>query len=466
MTQGEGALAGTYDLSVLNLARAETSRSFAFADDAAGAFGASGTLGITVGADTEVTVDYDATMSLSDLAFAINASDARVSASVLFDGAEYRLQVSAEGTGTANALSFTDSGGATGLTDAAAEVVAAEDAQFVINGTTVTRSSNVVDDAIVGVTFELLAENVTDAQIKVSDDVEALRESMQGYVDAFNNVASQIERQLSLTGDRASEGSLFGDSTLKMLQRQLASLTAGSYGDDGARLADFGIEIDQQGSLTLDAAKFDGAVAGSPDGLIELLEGTGGLSEAITNLADVYTDSVDGLLTAKEDSIQSLLDRLDSQIDDINDDADRLQARLTAEFCRLGAADVGPQRAAGATGVAAGLRPQTKGSTRSCTLEPPAHTRRSRSNPPLPIASSTSCSRACGWTSNLRVLRSKAGTSPRAAKRSRRRCTSSVHSRRDWTARLRPRCAQIFARCIASWASKSSSRTPNRPRSR
>lgn len=335
VTQGEGALAGTYDLSVLNLARAETSRSFTFADDAAGAFTSSGTLGITVGADTEITVDYDATMSLSDLAASINASDARVSASVLFDGTDYRLQVSAEGTGTANALSFTDTAGETGLTDGAAEVVTAEDAQFVINGTTVTRSSNVISDAIVGVTFELLAENVTDAQIKVSDDVEAIRGSMQGYVDAFNKVAAQIERQLSLNGDSASQGSLFGDGTLKMLQRQLSSLASASYGDDGARLADFGIEIGRSGSLTLDAEKFDGAVAASPAGLIEMLEGTGGLSESIGELADLYTDSVDGLLTAKDKSIQSLLDRLDSQIDDVNDDAERLRARLTAEFAAL-----------------------------------------------------------------------------------------------------------------------------------
>lgn len=335
VTQGEGALAGTYDLSVINLARAETSRSFAFNEDAAGVFTGSGTLGITVGSETEIAVDYDATMSLTDLAAAINASDAAVSASVLYDGAQYRLQVTSEGTGTENALSFTDTGGETGLTDGAAEVVTAEDAEFVINGTTVTRGSNVVDDAISGVTLELIAETTTTAQVRVSDDVEALRESMQGYVDAFNNVAGQIERQLSLSGAAASEGSLFGDSTLKLLQRQLGSLASGSFGDDSARLADFGIEIGRSGSLTLDTDTFDGAVAGGPLALIDLLEGPTGLSASISDLAEVYTDSVDGLLSAKEDSIQSLLDTLDRQVDDINEDADSLQTRLSREFSAL-----------------------------------------------------------------------------------------------------------------------------------
>ena len=334
VTQGEGAMPGTYDLSVVNLARAETSRSFAFADDAAGAFTGSGTLGITVGGDAEITVDYDATMSLTDLAAAINASDARANASVLFDGSQYRLQVSSQETGTANALTFTDTLGETGLTDGAAEVVAAEDAEFVINGTTVTRASNMVSDAIAGVTLELMAE-ATTAQITVGDDPELVRESAQGYVDAFNEVASQLNRQLTLVGERAAEGSLFGDSTLQRLQRQLGALATDSFGADSARLADFGIEIGSTGQLELDEAAFDGAVAADPEGFVAMLEGAGGLSERIGELVDLYTDSVDGALGAKEDSLQTRIDDFDDQIIRIDDKAARLEERLTLQFAAL-----------------------------------------------------------------------------------------------------------------------------------
>lgn len=334
VTQGDGAMPGTYDLSVVNLARAETSRSFAFGSDAAGVFTGSGTLGITVGGDAEITVDYDATMSLTDLAAQINASDARVSASVLFDGAQYRLQVTSEETGLANALSFTDTLGETGLTDGAAEVVAAEDAEFVINGTTVTRASNVVSDAIAGVTLELLAESTT-AQITVKDDPELVRESATGYIDAFNEVVSQLNRQLTLVGERASPGSLFGDSTLRRLQGQLGTLATGSFGPDSARLADFGIEIGRDGKLEIDEAAFDAAVGANPDGFVAMLEGAGGLSDAVGALVDVYTDSIDGAFAAKEDALQSRIDDFDDQIADIEDDATRLQDRLTLQFASL-----------------------------------------------------------------------------------------------------------------------------------
>ncbi|MBV1858426.1 MAG: flagellar filament capping protein FliD [Nannocystaceae bacterium] len=334
VTGSSDALQGVYDISVTNLARAETSRSFGFADDAAGVLGGAGTLSITSGAST-VDVAYDDTMSLSDVAQAINDSDAEVSASVLFDGTVHRLQVTSRETGLANALSFADSGGLTGLDAVSAEVVTAEDAQFTIAGTTITRSSNVVDDAIAGVTLELLAEGVTDARIDVKADPEAITEKMQTYVDALNAVTSQIQRQLTLVGDEAPEGSLFGDRTLQMLQRDINNITSGFFGPDSARLADFGIQINQQGEFDFDSEAFTAAVAGGTEALEDLFTGDNGLQARLVDLSDRYTDSIDGLLAGKDDALQDLIDRLDDRIVRIDDGASRLRDRLTAQYANL-----------------------------------------------------------------------------------------------------------------------------------
>ncbi len=334
VTGSSDALQGVYDISVTNLARAETSRSFGFADDAAGVLGGAGTLSITSGADT-VDVAYDDTMSLSDVAQAINDSDAEVSASVIFDGTVHRLQVTSRETGLANALSFADTGGLTGLDAVAAEVVTAEDAQFTIAGTTITRSSNVVDDAIAGVTLELLAEGVTDARIDVKADPEAITEKMQSYVDALNAVTSQIQRQLTLVGEEAPEGSLFGDRTLQMLQRDINSITSGFFGPDNARLADFGLELNQQGEFDFDAEAFTAAVAGGTQALEDLFVGDTGIQARFVELSDRYTDSIDGVLSVKDDALQDLVDRLDDRIARVDDGAARLRDRLTAQFASL-----------------------------------------------------------------------------------------------------------------------------------
>ena len=334
VTGSSDALQGTYDISVTNLARAETSRSFGFADDTAGVLGGAGTLTINDGTNA-VDVAYDDTMSLSDLAQAINDSEANVSASVLFDGTVHRLQVTASETGTANALSFTDTGGLTGLDDVAAEVVTAEDAEFVVAGTTVTRSSNVVSDAIAGVTLELLAEGVTDARVTVDVDPEAIQEKMQGYVDALNKVTGQLQRQLTLSGDSAPEGSLFGDRTLQMLQRDISTLTSGAFGPNNMRLADFGIELNQQGEFDFDTDKFVSEVSKGTAELEELFAGENGLQAGFVELGERYTDSVDGVLAIKDDALQDLIDRLDDRIVRIEDGASRLRDRLTAQFTGL-----------------------------------------------------------------------------------------------------------------------------------
>lgn len=334
VTGSSDALRGTYDISVSNLARAETSRSFGFADDTAGVLGGAGTLSITTGGET-VDIAYDDTMSLSDVAQAINDSESDVSASVLFDGSVYRLQVTAAETGTANALSFADTGGLTGLDQVAAEVVAAEDAVFTVAGTQVTRSSNVIDDAIAGVTLELMAEGVTDARISVAVDPEGVQEKMQGYVDALNKVTGQLQRQLTLTGDSAPEGSLFGDRTLQMLQRDLAQLTSGSFGPNNVRLADFGIELNQQGEFDFDTEVFNSKIAGGTSELEELFVGDTGLQAGFVELGERYTDSIDGVLSIKDDALQDLIDRLDDRIVRIEDGASRLRDRLTSQFTGL-----------------------------------------------------------------------------------------------------------------------------------
>ena len=333
VTGSSTALQGVYDISVSNLARAETSRSFGFADDTAGVLGGAGTLSITQGTNT-YDIDYDDTMSLTDVAKAINDSDAKVSASVLFDGSVYRLQVTSTQTGTANALSFADTGGLTGLDQVSAEVVTAEDAVFTIAGTTVTRSSNVVTDAVAGVTLEFLAEGITDARIDVKVDPDAIAEKMKGYVEALNKVTAQLQRQLKLTGDSAPEGSLFGDRTLQMLQRDITKVTGASYGS-GIRLADFGIEVNQQGEFDFDEEAFKSAVAGGTDNLEELFAGATGLQAGFVALGDRYTDSIDGVLSIKDDALQDLIDRLDDRITRLEDGATRLRERLTAQFSGL-----------------------------------------------------------------------------------------------------------------------------------
>jgi len=102
-----------------------------------------------------------------------------VSASVLFDGTNYRLMVASAATGTAAAPVFTDGGDGLDLANPANIKVPAKDAIAVIDGVEITRGKNVIDDAVAGLTFTLASAHPADdltasTQVQVTLDTAAM----------------------------------------------------------------------------------------------------------------------------------------------------------------------------------------------------------------------------------------------------------------------------------------------------
>lgn len=328
-----GASPGVHDVRVQSLAAAQVTQSRAFSGADAGAAGAGG-LDITVGGITR-SITWTADDSLDAIAARINAADAGVTASVLrVADASYRLVVTAKDTGTANAPTFVETGDALGLADASNIKVAARDAVVTLDGIDITRSTNVIGDAITGLTFTLASvHEPTDAssKITISLDQTALADKLQKLVDAYNAVNGALDAQLRYTGTQKGENTLFGDSTLRGLQSALASITSSAYGDSG--LWAIGISRDKSGTLTLDAAKLADAIGKDPDAVSNIFV-TNGFAAAVTSLVDNYTRA-DGLLAAKTQSLGERQKLLQATIDRINASADELRARLEKQFRAL-----------------------------------------------------------------------------------------------------------------------------------
>lgn len=328
-----GASPGVHDVRVQSLAAAQVTQSRAFASSAAGAIGAGG-LDITVGGVTR-SVTWTASDSLDAIASRINDADAGVTASVLrVTDSSYRLVVTAKDTGTAKAPTFVETGDPLGLADPSNVKVAATDALVTIDGIDITRPTNVVSDAVTGLTFTLAATHgATDASSKVtvSLDQTALTDKLKKLVDAYNAVNSALDAQLKYTGTKKGENTLFGDSTLRGLQSALAGVASNAYGDSG--LWAIGISRDKSGTLTLDTAKLTEALGKDPDALSKIFV-TNGFATAVTSLVDNYTRA-DGLLAAKTQALNERQKVLQTTIDRINASADELRARLEKQFSAL-----------------------------------------------------------------------------------------------------------------------------------
>lgn len=335
-----GASLGTYRVHVDHLASAARVYSDAFTDpDTAGIFG-TGTLSLQVGS-TSYDIDVTTTDTLDTVMSKINSSGAPVTAGMLYDGSGWRLAVSGQGTGSANALTISEGGLTLGLSSPGNIASRAQDAQFQIDGHTLTRSTNVVADAIKGVTIELTgaSSSATEDRITVGSDPSALQASVQKLVDAYNKVNSFISSEESWTGNAKDAASLNGDATLRSVQARLRSAflkpvvgATGKY----TTLASLGISTQKDGSLTLDTAKLATALGNAPDAVAAVLgrDGTGAMT-MIAQAADVFTNSSSGEITQRLSSMSKQRRQIDDRIAKMQSRIDQYQTLLTNQFATL-----------------------------------------------------------------------------------------------------------------------------------
>lgn len=329
------AQATTHAIRVTQMARGQVVTSKAFASDTAGIAG-TGYVDITTGTAAAVRVSWTASDTLTTIASKINGANAGQTASVLYDGSQYRLVLTAKNTGTAAASTFADSAsGGLDLSSAANVRIAGQDAKVTVDGVEVVRATNVIGDAIPGVTITANSVHATadsDALVTVSLDTDATKKKLQSLVDAYNSVNSVIAGQLTYFGTKKGADTLFGDSALRMLQGQLSTVLTSSWGS--SNLGAIGISRDKTGAMSLDASKLSTALASDPTA-VEKVFVTGGFATSLASLAEQYSRSGDGILALKSSALTQRSTLLGKQIAQINKNADDLQARLQKQFTSL-----------------------------------------------------------------------------------------------------------------------------------
>lgn len=341
-TTSSSAVAGQYSLQVNNLATAATLTSQPMASTAA-ALG-TGTLTISVGgASTSITID-STNSSLSGIAAAINSAQNNpgVSASIITTTAGSRLVLTGTTTGAANSITVTPSGGDGGLSSLVlTQTQAAKDASFSINGFPATSASNVVSNAISGVTLNLQQASAanTPTTLTVSPDTSAVQASIDKFVTAVNGVLSSIKTLTAYDPSTQTAGPLNGNATLQAFQNQLQNIlgkvTSGSGGVKS--LTDLGISAGVDGSYATDDTKLGNALSASLASIGKLLGGQNGIATQIANLVNGYTKP-GGLLDTINKGLQTSLSSVSKQQAALTAQLAAYSARLTAQYNAMDAA--------------------------------------------------------------------------------------------------------------------------------
>lgn len=337
------ATAGTYDIAITTLAKANSLRtSTNFAADAT--FEA-GTLSIQVGTGAVQTITLEAGKTVAQIATAINDAKVGVSATVINNGT---LVLTSGTQGTAGAITFsattTDDGssGTLALTDIddTTELQAALDASFTVNGIAMTRSANTVTDAISGVTLNLLKEG-SSTKLTVTNNTGTVTAAVSAFVKAYNDAVNGIRQMTAYDAANKKASVLTGDSTARSIQSQLGSLVSASVsGIAGgiSRLSDIGITVQKDGTLATDASKLSAALA-DPDKNVAALftqttSGNQGIAVRFYSLLDGIVGT-DGLISSRTTGISSSIKDLQRRAETLNLRLTAIETRYRTQFSRL-----------------------------------------------------------------------------------------------------------------------------------
>jgi flagellar hook-associated protein 2 len=293
-TAGNAAQPGTYALTGIHLATAESLISSG-SPSASGSLGA-GTLTIQVGNQTAVNINVaSGSSSLADIAQAIDQADAGIQASVVFDGSNYHLVLTGDGTGAANAFQVTGSGALAGLSynrgaSGLGLTTSASNASFSLDGLTITSGSNTINGVVPGLSLTLTQAG--SASVAISQSSDALEHAAEGVVTALNNVLGTISTNASYT-QASGGGPLFGNIGIEIIRSNLLSAVSSStnpiaaLGSPYSSLSSIGFTVTSGGSITFNPTTFETAAGANYGAVASLLGEIGTTTNAGVSVAGI-----------------------------------------------------------------------------------------------------------------------------------------------------------------------------------
>ena len=182
-------------------------------------------------------------------------------------------------------INFTDNGaladGDTFRIDAFdPDLQSAQDAVVSINGITVVKQTNTIDDVFDGITLNLQsASSGSEINVSVSRDAGDVQGALTGFIGAYNSVVGFLNAQFSYSPEEAdgqAAPALNGDSAARQIQGRLKNFVTGRLpgltGATMSALSELGIDSNEEtGLVSLDTGKLTTALSADPTAVERLL---------------------------------------------------------------------------------------------------------------------------------------------------------------------------------------------------
>lgn len=344
----------SYNIQVNTLAKAQklSSKDFASPSTLVG----TGTLEFTIDQNVYSLEINTQNQSLSGIKDKINESfkEVGISASIVTVDTGTRLVLSAQKTGIANSFTVavsqdsdannSNNSGLSQLISSNLTVIqTASDAAVKIDNLVVTSSENSIEDAIEGVTINLLkADPNIDHGLTLSLDKASTQLKITQFVSSYNATLSMI-KDLSgyeSNGFEGQAGILIGDATVRGIQESLRKEFNTAISTNSAvgfkLLSQIGITTNAKtGELQIDALKLSKSLDNNLDEVGKLFANeTDGLALRLDKSLNAYTQTGGVLYSRIIGMNESIIDIKKQRID-LEMRLQKLEQRLIAQFTAM-----------------------------------------------------------------------------------------------------------------------------------
>jgi flagellar capping protein FliD len=290
----------------------------------------------------EIAINQE--MSLADLVDEINGKKGGVAASKFNDGGAlnpFHLTLLSQRPGRAGELMIDTS--ELGLRFE--ESSAAQDAKLLLGapsatgvGPIVTGTSNVFKDVVPGLTLEALNTSDTAVTVTVNGTNEPIIAAAQAFVDSYNALHKKLKEVTAYNTETQKGGVLLGDSAALHIDTDFAQLLSGRvFGvGDIQSLEEVGLELKDDGTLSLDKDKLRARQAESPDGVKAFFQTKDlGLAAKIDKLIEGLAGEDDSILVNRAAALERKIQVNDQRVKFFNEMLTRKRDVLLEQFYTL-----------------------------------------------------------------------------------------------------------------------------------
>lgn len=252
-----------------------------------------------------------------------------------------KLSFKSTETGAANELTISNKqGDLSSLTTSSRYSGSQLNAQFTIDGISFERSSNLIDDVVSGLTFEIHRPESTKTTLDIKRDTEEAKNNIQSFIDQFNATNEIIRNKTFLNGDTGDRGPLQEERSIRNLSynmRTAASLPVDSLSGSGlSSLRNIGIELSTNGTMKIaDSAALDEALKNNPEGVAKLFSTTDGIAASLQQEITTYISGDANIFDSIENGIEQQIDRIGERIENEEEYLARKEEQLRDQFNAL-----------------------------------------------------------------------------------------------------------------------------------